>query len=200
MARALSAGFHEQPWITQIAKPYLFELGDSIVWPVNIATLAASNLIVREATDHHSPLAIEHFSAGMPLSLLTTSAGRAYLAHCPDAERNALLHALSRSTNEDEQLACDSPQLRCLLAEVGRLGYAATTCSQHLVEEVSLSVPVSLHPGKLAVLTVRFSASAVPLKVGLDRFLPKLRHCAAKIGAAFRKTGEVREGIPRTTA
>jgi hypothetical protein len=37
----------------------------------------------------------------------------------------------------------------------------------------------------LAVLTVRFVSSAVPLKSGLDRFLPKLRQCAAKISTLF---------------
>ena len=53
------------------------------------------------------------------------------------------------------------------------------------MEEVSLSVPILLPSQVLASLTVRFAASAVPLKIGLERFLPKLRQCAAKISTVF---------------
>src|SRR3984957_18976330 len=42
LVRALSAGFDDEAWITQIVKPCLFELGESMVWPVHIATLAGA--------------------------------------------------------------------------------------------------------------------------------------------------------------
>ena len=201
LVRALSAGFDDEAWVTQIAKPCLLELGESVVWPVSIATLAGTRLIVREATDHYSPLAIESFTAGSQLPLLSTSAGRVYLAHCADEERMALISA---SSGEDD-LARDSAQLSRLLAEIVRLGYATTTRGNRLVEEFSVSIPVVLHIGGFAVLTVRFAASAVPLKTGLERFLPKLRHCAAKISAAFTLAKSdartsVRIGMPRTAA
>jgi len=44
---------------------------------------------------------------------------------------------------------------------------------------------VPMNNGTVAGLTVRFVASAIPLKSGLERFLPKLRHSAAKISATF---------------
>jgi hypothetical protein len=37
----------------------------------------------------------------------------------------------------------------------------------------------------LASLTVRFATSAVPLRTGVERFLPKLRQCAADISTLF---------------
>jgi hypothetical protein len=54
----------------------------------------------------------------------------------------------------------------------------------------------------LAVLTVRFLASAIPLKSGLERFLPKLRACAAKIATLFsEQQAEARtKGAPETAA
>jgi IclR family mhp operon transcriptional activator len=197
LVRALSVGFDDESWVTQIAKPCLFELGESVAWPVYLATLADTSLVVREVTDHHSPLAIEPFTAGMQLPLLTTSAGRVYLAHCPDEERAVLLAS--------ELLAGDTAQLPHLLAEIARLGYATTTRSHRLVEELSISVPVSLQNNVLAALTVRFAASAVPLKTGLQRFLPKLRHCAAKISTTFTQAkaeplAAARNDMPRTAA
>jgi len=201
LVRGLSAGFDDEAWVRQFAKPHLFELGESIVWPVYIATLSASTLTVREATDHHSPLAIERYSAGMQLPLLTTSTGRAYLACCTDAQRDALLETLSRSKEDEDRLARDRVELSRLLAEVRGLGYATAARTRRLVEELSISVPVPLQSNSLGVLTVRFVASAVPLKTGLERFLPKLRHCAAKISATFsQKLTDARNGMPRTAA
>jgi hypothetical protein len=48
---------------------------------------------------------------------------------------------------------------------------------------------------------VRFIASALPLKSGIERFLPKLRQCAAKISTVFlEQQGEFRANpLPRAT-
>jgi len=201
LVRGLSAGFEDEAWITQIAKPYLSELGESIVWPVHIATLAGSKLTVREASNHRGPLAIEPFCVGVQLPLLTTAAGRAYLAHCAEAERAALLETLRRSTREEDRLARDSLELTRLLADIRAQGYATATRAHRLVEELSIGLPVALQPPNLAVLSVRFAASTVPLKSGLERFLPKLRHCAAKISTTFlQKQADARNGMPRTAA
>ena len=39
-----------------------------------------------------------------------------------------------------------------------------------------------LRDGILAVLSLRFVSAAAPRESGLERFLPHLRHCAARIG------------------
>jgi IclR family mhp operon transcriptional activator len=203
--RSLSAGFDDEAWVTQIAKPHLFELGESIVWPVYIATLCETKLMVREATDHFSPLAIERYSAGVQLPLLTTSTGHVYLACCADEQRTALLEILGRSKKDEDRLAGAPAELQRLLAETRAQGYATAVRTRRLVEEISLSVPVVLKNRAPAVLSVRFATSAVPLKIGLDRFLPKLRHCAAKIGATFSQAiaaaqAKVASSTPQTTA
>jgi IclR family mhp operon transcriptional activator len=202
--RNLSSGFEDETCI-EAAKPHLFELGESIVWPVFIATLSGTNLIVREATDHCSPLAIERFSAGVRLPLLTTSAGRMFLACCAGEQRATLLEGLVRSKKEEDRLARDPVELERLLAEARTQGYTTAVRSRRLVDEVSMSVAVAAQNQPLAVLTVRFAGSAVPLKTGLERFLPKLRHCAAKISATFSQTTaaarvQTRGTTPRTAA
>src|SRR5271154_6328477 len=79
MVRALSGGFDDEAWVTRIAKPLIEELGREIVWPVSIATLLGTTMIVRETTDHSTPLAIERYSAGYRAALLASATGRAYL-------------------------------------------------------------------------------------------------------------------------
>src|SRR5271170_5573994 len=103
--RGLSGGFDDEAWVTQIAKPFIDDLCREIVWPISIATLSGTTMMVRETTDHSSPLAVERYSAGSRAPLLTSASGRAYLAFCPSSEREALVDALARSTKEEDKLA-----------------------------------------------------------------------------------------------
>jgi IclR family mhp operon transcriptional activator len=202
LVRALSDGFDDEAWVTQIAKPFIYELCREIVWPVSIATLSGTSMLVRESTDHSSPLAIERYSAGFRAPLLATAGGRVYLAHCPASQRETLIEILARSNKEEDKPARARAKLQRGLAEIKALGFATTMRTRRLVEEISVSVPVLLDDRMLASLTVRFAASAVPLKSGLERFLPKLRQCAAKISILFsQQQAEARtKGAPETAA
>ena len=186
MVRALSGGFDDEAWVTQIAKPLINELCGEIVWPISISTLSGTTMMVRETTDHSSPVAIERYSAGFRAPLLTSAGGRVYLAFCAASQRETLIDVLARSTKDDDKLArLQRPDLQRLLSDIRAQGYATATRSRRMVEEISLSVPVLLNDRVLAALTVRFASSALPLKTGVERFLPKLRHTAATISRSF---------------
>ena len=185
LVRALSDGFDDEAWVTQVAKPLMDDLCREIVWPVSIASLSGTTMLVRETTDHASPLAIERSSAGMRAPLLTTAAGRAYLANCPAPQRDTILEILARSNKEEDKMARSRSDLQRMLGDINAQGFATATRTRRLLEEISISVPVLVDDRVLAALTVRFAGSAVPLKTGLERFLPKLRQCAAKISSLF---------------
>jgi IclR family transcriptional regulator, mhp operon transcriptional activator len=201
LVRGLSEGFDDEAWVGQIARPMIYGLCTEIVWPVGIATLSGTKMMLRETTDHSTPLAIERFSAGFQLPLLNTAPGRAYLANCPIAQRDALIEILARSAKEEDQPARDRAELLRGLAEIKSLGFATATRTRRLMDEYTISVPVPLNDRTLAALTVRFIASALPLRTGLERFLPKLRQCAAKISSIFlEQQAEARTlSAPRAT-
>ncbi|HZE43130.1 MAG TPA: IclR family transcriptional regulator C-terminal domain-containing protein [Steroidobacteraceae bacterium] len=201
LVRGLSGGFDDEAWVHQIAKPAIYQLCSEIVWPVSIATLSGTKMMLREATDHATPLAIERYSAGIQLPLLTSATGRVYLAYCPLAQRDALIEILARSTKEDDKPARDRGDLLRALTEIKAHGYATATRTRRLIDEYTVSVPVPMND-RLAALTVRFAASALPLKTGLERFLPKLRQCAAKISTVFlEQQAEARaKSAPQATA
>jgi IclR family transcriptional regulator, mhp operon transcriptional activator len=201
LVRGLSGGFDDEAWVTQIAKPFLAALCSEIVWPVNIATLSGTKMMLRDATDHSTPLAIERYSPGFQLPLLSSSSGRVYLAHCPAAQRDALIEILARTNKEEDKAARDRNHLLRELADIKSQGYATATRTRRLIDENTISVPVPVGDRVLAALTVRFIASGLPLKSGVERFLPKLRQCAAKISTRFaEQQTEVRnKGAPQTT-
>jgi IclR family mhp operon transcriptional activator len=194
LVRQLSEGFDDEPWVTGIAKPHIFELCREIVWPVSVATLSGTTMMVRETTDHDTPLAIERYSAGFRAPLLSSAAGRVYLAFCPTSERDSLLEALDAGAQRTDLLR--------MLADVHTLGYATATRTRRLMDEVSVAAPVTVSERVLAVLTVRFLTSALPLKAGLERFLPKLRERAARISGLYleQQAAAHANGAPETAA
>ena len=184
--RALSGGFDDEAWVKQIAKPLIHALCRDIVWPVALYTPSGGAMIARETTDHTSPLAVERLSAGFRAPMLASAAGLAYLAFCPAPQREALIDILARSAKKEDALARPpQTQLKAKLSQVTSQGYAITSSARRSVDEISLSVPVTFEGRVLACLCVRFAATAVPLQTAIERFLPKLRQCAAKISLSF---------------
>ncbi len=61
--KGLSQGFTDEAWVTQVAAPCIVALGNDIVWPVSVATPAGPAMMLRETTDHATPLALERLSA-----------------------------------------------------------------------------------------------------------------------------------------
>jgi IclR family transcriptional regulator, mhp operon transcriptional activator len=200
MVRSLSGGFDDEAWVAQIARPLINELCREIVWPVSIATLSGTTMMVRETTDHSSPVAVERYSAGFRLPLLTSAGGRAYLAFCPAPQRDTLIDILARSSKEEDKLArLQRADLQRMLTDIKAQGYATATRTRRMVEEISVSVPVLVQDRVLAALTVRFASSAVPLRTGVERFFPKLRQCAATIGRSFsEQQADLSVGIAST--
>jgi IclR family mhp operon transcriptional activator len=201
LVRSLSGGFDDEAWVKQVAKPLIYHLCSEIVWPVSIATLWGTKMMLREATDHQTPLAIERYSAGFQLPLLTSAAGRVYLANCPPSQRDTLIDILARSNKEEDKPARDRADLLRFLTDIKAHGYATATRTSRLADEYTVSVPLPMND-RVAALTVRFMASALPLKIGVERFLPKLRQCAAKISTVFLEhQAEARlNGASRQTA
>src|SRR6201995_2155876 len=117
MVRALSDGFDDEALVAHIAKPLLGALGAQLVWPVAVATPSGASMMIRETTDRESPLALEHYTAGVRVPMLGSAAGRAYLAFCAPAQREALLELLSRSSSPDDRLARNRVEVERLLNE-----------------------------------------------------------------------------------
>jgi IclR family mhp operon transcriptional activator len=179
--RALSEGFDDEALVAHIAKPLLANLGAQIVWPVAIATPSGATMMIRETTDRESPLALEQYSAGVRVPMLASAAGRAYLAYCSPAQRDSLLELLARSSLPEDRLARNRAEVERLLNETRAQGYGMAHRARRVSEEISLAIPVRAKDRILATVTVRYAATAVPLRSAVEQFLPKMREVAQKI-------------------
>ncbi len=185
LVRALSEGFDDEAMVAHIAKPHLAALGAQIVWPVAVATPSGASMMIRETTDRQSPLALEQYNAGVRVPMLGSAAGRAYLAFSPAEERDALLEVLSRSSLPEDRLARSRIEVERLLNETRVQGFGMAHRARRVSEEISLALPVRAKDRVLATVTVRYAATAVPLRTAVEQFLPKMRDVVQKIEAEF---------------
>ena len=185
MVRGLSDGYDDEAWVTQIARPYIHELGKDIIWPVAVASLSGTSMMVRASPDHRRPLAVARCPAGFRVPLLASSSGRVYLAFSTPTHRDSLLDILARSNREEDAPARNRPEIMKMLNDTRMQGYASAVRPRRVSDEISIAVPIMVDDRVLAAVTIRFSGTAVPLKLAVERFLPKLRDTAQKIRETF---------------
>ena len=128
----LSGGFDDEAWVSLVARPVLAELCAETAWPVSLLTLSGTGMVTRETTDPASRLALERDTVGSRMPVLTSAAGRAHLAWCPQAERDALVEILSRSPREEDALARNPGELGRIINETREQGYASAVRARRL--------------------------------------------------------------------
>ncbi len=183
--RELSDGFDDEAWVKEISTPHMVSLGESLVWPVTLATIMGTSMYIRQNTDHRSPLAVERFALGFRLPMFGSASGRVYLAYCSDEQREAILDQLARSNSEERKFAGNRYLADKIFAEIRRQGHALFRRDrQPLNEETILAAPIFMNGRILAALAVRFMSTAVGDDQLASKFVPQLKETAQRISEA----------------
>jgi IclR family mhp operon transcriptional activator len=185
MVRGLSDGFDDEAWITLIAREYLYSLCQDLVWPCAIATLSGHDMLVRQTTDHRSPLAVEKRGPGFRVSILGSAAGQCYMAFCPKEQRDTLLEMLAKSKAPENQAAKNKKKVYETLLETRKRGFAIWHRKRRVADETSFAVPIIVEDRLLACLTMRFASTAISEQEAIKSFVPKLHQTAQDITEEF---------------
>jgi len=186
MVRALSDGFDGTARLVQTAQPLVAELGKQLVWPVQLATLSGTSVLLRQTTDATSPLAVVRYSAGYRTPLLDRAPGLVLLAFSERPQSQMLLDLLYR-LDAPERPNIERAVAERRIADVRNVGFCCVHRPGQSSERSSLSVPVLAGGDTLAALSVRFARSAVTREVIMDRFLPALRRAAHGMVDSFNR-------------
>jgi IclR family mhp operon transcriptional activator len=182
--RALSDGFNDEAWMTDVAAPIIAELGQTIVWPTDIATFDRDAMVVRETTHASSPLSINREKAGFRVPVLLSSLGLVYLANVNEAERDTILRTIAGSDRPDAALARDRRSVSALLAQVRKRGYGFREGGIS-PKTGSIAVPVMWRDRPIACINLHYILSAMAMEQVAERYLAPMRAAAAKIEKAL---------------
>lgn len=180
--RELSEGFRDEQWISSLVSPLLGQLLKEVVWPTDLTTLDVDAMVVRETTHRFSKLSFHRSMIGRRMPMLQTASGLAYLAFCPEAERESIIQLLARQQRPECRLARDRAALDALLAQVVARGYGTNYMTWTAEAKMAgIAVPIRGGDGLLGCLGLVYLASAMSIEVAARRYVPAIRRVVGEI-------------------
>jgi IclR family mhp operon transcriptional activator len=182
-ASSLGDGYDPGLTISEAAMPVIGELSKRFVWPVDLSIYENAAMVVQETTHAQSPLSIDRGMIGRRLPMLRTSAGRAYLAFCPQAEREIIIKHLSRIDDPDDRPFLDRRLLDKILAETRTRGYGVRVDGEYNNRTSSIAVPIVRSADVLGCISIIWIRTAIDPAEAMTQFAAPLLKAAAQLGA-----------------
>jgi len=181
--RALSLGDGYDPGVVvcQAAAPYLAELSNSLVWPVDLSTYENAAMVIQETTHSRSPVSVDRGMIGRRLPMLRTSAGRAYLAACGTSERDLIINHLRRIDEAEDRPFLEPERLQRIIAETAARGYGIRSEGEFNPRTSSIAVAIVREDVVFGCISIIWIRSALALQEALAKFVAPLREAAAAI-------------------
>lgn len=183
MVQKLSSGFGGSDLVVELAKPLINRIGGHILWPLALATPQGCDMMVRIATDHDTPVAIDRYLIGFRTPMLHAPAGLCYLAFCEDGARASILNLVRRNSSAAEQSRDADADLDFTLEQTRRLGYCHIRFAQY--REGGLAVPVFADNRVVGGIVMRYMKASMKGHQVEERYVPILQKLADDISAAY---------------
>jgi len=180
----LSSGYRSRDTVVEAARPQLAAFTAKHKWPVSLATLEIDSMRVRVSSSGESPFAtaVDRARLNRRVPLLASALGWAYLAFCPDEEREIILSLLKASQRPDDLAARDGHYIDATVQAIRRAGYAISP-SLRDDPAIGLAVPISSADRVLATISLRYLGKAMSETEVAKRYLKLLRGLADLIAS-----------------
>ena len=173
--------------LTEAAGPSLEALSREIPWPTDLGVREGAAMVVLESNRRLSSIGVNRQALGARPHMLWSAMGRAYLAFCPDEEREAILAQLRASQASEDRAARHKARIDKLLRTVRARGYAVRDPSYGVLDVGSrrrvsaIAVPVAQGNRVLACVNCVWLADVLGEAQVVERHLAALQLAAARI-------------------
>jgi IclR family transcriptional regulator, mhp operon transcriptional activator len=192
--------------VAEAAAPVLDRLCQKVLWPSDLMVPAGDHMERRETSQAYTPFFFIHparrIRVGQSVNWLLTGVGRAYLAFCPDQEREGILEMLRRSDQPEDRLARDPKRLDEILAVTRARGYGTRdpvfTGGNYGGSPfdddglAAIAIPLVDRTRAHGSINILWIKTAFTIEEFADRHLADLRAAAAEIVSSLR-SGAKRE-------
>ena len=179
---ARAKGVYEE--LRQAAWPIMHELTSRYVWPCDLAVFRDNAMLIVESTHRSSSLSSDIGMIGRTRSMMSSPLGRAFLSHCSDTQRAAIIEALKVRPSERDGIMADSEAIDRMIAQGRRDGYNMCSELPH-TRCASIAVPIRVRSEVVATMNMVWSAKeltfdqagerlGVPLLAARDRIEQRL--------------------------
>jgi IclR family transcriptional regulator, mhp operon transcriptional activator len=179
----LSSGYKPENRMAERAMPVLERLQKQIRWPHTFATPEADMMVIQATTRHDNPFVFDRGRTGLRLPFLTTAIGWVYLAHCSEAEREAIICRLQSHELRDDLFDEVLAIARHRITNTKNTGYAVRAGGEP-ERTTTIAVPVIVHSTAVGSLCTTFPTSAITLSEALAKYLPEMKLAAVSLATS----------------
>lgn len=190
LAASLGDNSAARSLLCQIAAPIMAKFTDLYTWPIDLCTYENMHMVVQETTHGRSALSIDRNMSGFPLPMLRSSAGRAYLSHCPENEREIILGLLREESLVEDVVFLADAWLQENLAIYRNQGFATRNPRTFRPKTASVAVPILTPSGAVGSLSVIWISKALTMNEGVERYVTPLKEAAKTIAEEYRAKTE----------
>lgn len=180
-ATNLGDGYDASLFVCQNAGPVLSELARKVIWPLDLSTYENAAMVIQETTHARSPLSIDRGMIGRRLPVVRTSSGRAYLAFCPEGERQVIVRHLRRLDEPEDRPFLENAVLTKLLGDSAARGFGVRTGGEFNPKTSSLAVPILCDGLVLGTLSLIWISSAIDVGEAIRQFIRPMQDAAATL-------------------
>ena len=174
----LASGFHFENWLETVSTPILIELIGKIGWPSDLLFLYGDRMRAKASNRAHCAMEINRSFVGVGGPLCNSASGRAYLAWCPEPERERLLHQIAGIR--------EHKKIRSELQATRDRGYAIRDPA--LDPKIgSISIPVRFKGAVVCTLTTNFVFGTSTDAAVAQACLTAMRIAASQLEAAYAR-------------
>lgn len=184
-AAALGDGYALTSEMTQAAGPIFADYAKRVVWPLDLTIYNNAAMVIQETTHGRSPLSIDRGMTGYRLPVLRTSAGRAYIAFCPENERDLILDHLRRLNDPADQPFLEGRLLSHLIEETRARGIAVRDSGEFRQETASIALPIRSGETVLGCVSLIWIQSAMSTRKALEDYGKPLAEVATRIAESL---------------
>lgn len=196
-------------WLVEIAGPALQVLGSRVLWPAILSVPRPDHMETVDAVrTRHAGAYFDDYPIspiGFRSDLLRGASGRAYLAWCPDQEREAVLCRLGehdRAARDTAAVARVVETTRARGYSVREAGYGGAHTATGLAHAAgiaddgrnSIALPILLEGHVLGCVNLTWRRAAVTLEQIVERHLADLRTAVQAIGQRAESGSCLRNG------
>ena len=196
---SLSSGFRQRDLLVDAGIQPMRRFTAEHKWPLYLATLENFMMHIRFSTADMSPIAPDLSGYNMPFNVLSSAVGRAYIAFCPDKERELILKTLAQSTDDLDLMARDRAAVDTLIEEIRAKGYSVTG-SIFGDRGRGIAVPIRLQKRVVGSVSMRHYKTTMTEADAAKRYLGPLQDLADTIAQRMSQPAKnvgAPKGAPR---
>lgn len=181
LAASLGDGYAITSTLCQVAGRVFATYSKRVVWPLDVCVYNNAAMVVQETTHGRSPLSIDRGMMGYRLPMLRTSAGRAYLSFCNEAERELILSHVRSLADPEDALFLVPKTLTKMLSDTVRAGVATRLHGEFRSKTSSIAAPVIVDGKVEACISVIWISKAISSQKALQTLGGPLRQIALEV-------------------